>query len=333
MTQSLVENLTIKAELIHYDRRWQLHLRAHMAGLDFRGKAHKEREVVHQAMYKFFRRLNDDTSKVVLDRQRIVKAAGMDFEDAARQETLFCVAMFGNTTPTLYWTIWELFSRPTLLEEVRKELEEHAVIRGSATNDEDGPVENVLDIAALKRDCPLLFSMFQETQRIHHVHANIRKVMADTFIDNGRYLLRKGNYVQMPGAPIHYDEAVYGPTAKIFDPYRFIEKGEEKAQETGPKSYVQPPATGFFAWGTPPHLCPARQFAAAEILITVALLAMQCDVVPVGDGEWEKPTLRYSDVAAVLTPLKEFDVQIKPKPGAGNWTVKMGKANTSFNIA
>lgn len=300
-----------------------------MAGLDFRGQAPKEREIIHQAMYKYCRRLHDDVSKVVMDRQHILKAAGMDFEDAARQETLFCVAMFGNTTPTLYWTIWELFSRPSLVEEIRKELEERAVIKS-----QDGAVRHALDIAALKRDCPLLVSTFQEAQRMHHVHANIRKVMEDTFIDNGRYLLRKGNYLQMTGVPIHYDEAVYGPTAKTFDPYRFVDNYNEKATQNGGKCYVQPPSTGFFAWGTPPHLCPARQFAAAEIMITVALLVLQCDLIPVAnEGQWTLPELRYNDVAAVLTPLKEFDVQVVPRPGAGTWTVEMGRANTSFNMA
>ncbi|KAH6653320.1 cytochrome P450 [Truncatella angustata] len=312
--------------------RWQLHLRSHMAGLDFFGKANKEREVVHKAFFKYCIKLQDETSKVVLDRQRVVKAAGMDFEDAAKQETLFCVAMFGNTTPTLYWTIWELFSRPALVEEVRQELEEHAIIRNPEEKDGGDTAGNVLDIAALKTQCPLLFSIFQETQRMHHIHANIRKVMADTFIDNGRYLLRKGNYLQMPGSPIHYDEDVWGPTAKTFDPYRFTEN-RNKEQEPGSKVFVPPPS-GFLAWGTPPHLCPARQFAATEILITVALLVIGCDLVPnTSDGQWEKnPAVRYSDVAAVLTPIKEFDVQVKPREGAGKWTVKMGMAKTQVNL-
>ncbi|KAK8015477.1 hypothetical protein PG990_008773 [Apiospora arundinis] len=309
--------------------RWQLYLRAHMASLDLFGKANTEREVVHKAIIEYCRQLPDDASKVVLDRQHILKAAGMDFENAAKQETLFCVAMFGNTTPTLYWTIWELFSRPSLLEEVRQEVEEHAVIKNNTSDSELGE-DHVLDVAALKTQCPLLLSMFQETQRIHHVHANIRKVTADTLIDNGRYLLRKGNYVQMAGSPIHYSQDVWGPTVREFDPYRFMEQ-RKKSKDA---SSFAPHPSSHLAWGTPPHLCPARQFAATEIMITVALLAMECDVLPKsGNGQWKSPSLRYNDVAAVLSPGEEFEVQVRPRSGAGGkWAVKMGKAKTQVNI-
>lgn len=309
-----------------------------MAGLDVFGKANREREVVHQAFIRHCRALSDDTSKVVRDRQHIVKAAGMDLEDAAKQETLFCVAMFGNTTPTLYWMIWELFSHPDLLQDVRREIAKHAVTRKPNSDEGDGPVENVLDIAALKTQCPLLFAVFQETQRVHHVHANIRKVTADTFLDDGRYLLRQGNYLQMAGSPIHHDEGLWGPTAKVFDPRRFLpvsRSGSDAAQQPGSKRPCVPPPTGFLAWGTPPHLCPARQFAATEIMITVALLAMQCDLVPVAGrgGEWPKnPALRYSDVAAVLGPNKEFEVQVRPGAGAGRWAVEMGTSKTQLNL-
>ncbi|KAK8043802.1 hypothetical protein PG994_012640 [Apiospora phragmitis] len=289
--------------------RWQLYLRSQMASVDFFGKANQEREVVNKAIIEYCRKLKDDTSKVVLDRQRVLKVAGMTFEDAAKQETLFCVAMFGNTTPTLYWFIWELFSRPSLLEEVRRELEEHAITRDKANQG-----EHVLDIAALKTRCPLMLSVFQETQRIHHVHANIRKVTADTFIDNGRYLLRKGNYLQMAGSPIHYSEEIWGPT----------QAGSKEA------SFVPQPSA-FMAWGTPPHLCPARQFAATEVMLTVALLAVECDIFPNG-GQWKSPTLRYNDVAAILSPGKEFELQVKPRRGAGKWDVKMGMGKTQVNI-
>ncbi|CAJ2510213.1 Uu.00g061130.m01.CDS01 [Anthostomella pinea] len=283
---------------------WQAHLHSHMAGLDFFGKANKERKVVHKAFFKWCRELRDDTSKVLLDRQRIVKAAGMDFEDAAKQETLFCVAIFSNTAPTLYWTIWELFSRPALLEEVRDELEEHAITRDEGDKDGEGTAQHTLDITALKTQCAILLSMF---------------------IDNGRYLLRKGNYVQMPGAPIHYDESVWGPTAKTFDP---------EAKQPGSKPFAPLPA-GFLAWGTPLHLCPARQFATTEILITVALLAVQYHLVPVAsNSEWEKnPAIDYNDVVAVFNPLKDVEVEAKPRKGAGNWTVKMGKSKTQVVIA
>ncbi len=149
-----------------------------------------------------------------------------------------------------------LFSRQEILAEVREEIEAQAVI---------GSKEHgfVLDVAALKTRCYLLLSVYEETQRTRHAHANIRAVLSDAVLD-GRYLLKAGSYLQMPGQPIHASTEVWGHSASEFDPYRFVQKRgiARGAIPTG----------GFLAWGAPPHLCPARQFATTEILIAVALL-------------------------------------------------------------
>ena len=95
----------------------------------------------------------------------------------------------------------------------RQEVEAQAVIKQN-----DG---HALDVGALKSRCPLLLSVFQETQRVRHIHAAIRRVMKDTLLD-GKYLLKEGNYLQMPGHSIHSNTSIWGPSAREFDPYRFI---------------------------------------------------------------------------------------------------------------
>lgn len=220
--------------------------------------------------------------------------------------------MLSNTVPTFYWTIWELFSRRSLLHEVRQELEAQAVIK-----QEHG---YTLDLGALKSKCPLLLSVFQETQRIRHIHAAIRRVMKDTLLD-GKYLLKEGDYLQMPGHPIHVNTTIWGPSAREFDPYRFLK-------------IAKPTGSGFMAWGTPPHLCPARQFAATEILIMVALLAMRADLEPVS-GVWERnPSLDFNDPVTVLNPKKDVQMNINVRgQWAGKWALHMSPSHSRVPLA
>ncbi|KAK6951820.1 hypothetical protein Daesc_006345 [Daldinia eschscholtzii] len=324
-------------------RELHVHLPKNMAGLDFFKKCAKAREVLHTALLKYCAAPHADAALSVFERQRVLREGGMTLEDAAKQETSVSVAIFANTAPTLFWTIWELYSRPEVLEEVRQEIEANAVFRKSDMEEkahDDTEAETgadfVLDVAALKTQCPLLLSVFQETQRTRHVHANIRKVLADTLLDDGRYFLRKGNYVMMPGSPIHADVRVWGQSAGAFDPYRFV-PANHRAKASNPNNVAAaPPPSAFLSWGAPPSLCPARQFASTEILIIAALLTMRVDLTPAtSNGEWEaKPALNHGEFVAVCNPAEdvEMHMDIREK-GLGKWALKMAGSKTRVPIA
>lgn len=226
--------------------------------------------------------------------------------------------MLSNTVPTFYWTIWELYSRDGLLAEVREELTARAIVE-----QEDG---FALNIAALKSECSLLLSVFQETQRTRHIHAAIRKIMSDTLLD-GKYLLKRGNYLQMPGGPIHSNTELWGPSATEFNPYRFVDQG---AHAGGLKQRGR----DFFAWGAPPHLCPARQFAATEIMILVALLVIRVDIRPVR-GTWEKsPALDFKDPVTVLNAKTDVQVHVSVREKwAGKWRLHMSPSTHRIPLA
>jgi cytochrome P450 len=255
----------------------------------------------------------------------------MGFEDAARQESNFCVAVFGNTAPTLFWAIYEIFSRPELLAEVREEIETNAV---EGTEGED-VFRFTLDVAALKTKCPLLLSTYQEVQRSRDSHANIRTVLADTFLDEGRYLLRKGNYCLIPSASVHKSTSIWGESATTFDPYRFTARNTRNGEQRSDLKSGVPPPSSFLAWGNPPYLCPARQYAATEIFILLALLVMQVDLVPVGNkGQWERyPALNTGDLVSVFNPMKDIEVEVKPtKSARGKWMLNMGESKTRIAL-
>ncbi|KAG5928684.1 hypothetical protein E4U42_000162 [Claviceps africana] len=293
--------------------KWQEYLPMHLAGFDPLGKGYQHRQVVYDAYIEYCRNLPEDGSELARVHKRIMQDSGVDELDYAKQASLFTFAVFANTSVTLYWTIWELFSRPSVLSEVRKELETHAIQR---TEDRTG--EFTLDLAALKSKCPILLSVFQETQRTRHVNASFRKVMTDTVLDD-KYLLKAGNFLQLPGHPVHCDTSLWGPDAREFNPYRFVPTRKKQVETLQPNSFV--------AWGLPPFLCPARQFAAAEILIATALLAIRADLLP-RCGKWDpSPALNYTESSTLLNPEKDLRVDVRSREmWTGTWSLRMGES-------
>lgn len=296
-------------------RKWHGHLSAHITGVDFDvfRRGYTARQKVFDAHERYCNNIPNDASRLFTERWRVFQEAGISNTDCIKQQATLPIGMLSNTVPTLYWTIWELYSRPKLVSEVRQELALMAVSK------REGGF--ALNVAALKQKCPLLLSVMQETQRVRHVHAAIRKVMNDTMLD-GKYLLKQGNYVQMPGYAIHYNKDIWGPTAHSFDPYRFM---SAETKRTG---------SNFLAWGAPPHLCPARQFAATEILILVALLVMRAQLSP-ASGEWEaSPALDFNDPVTLLNPKKDERIRVVPRPEwDGSWTVVMSESTLRVPLA
>lgn len=304
-------------------RKWHTHLSAHISGLDFDmlGNGYAARQKVIDAHIKYCRDIPHDASLVFKERWRVLLEAGISEMDCVRQQATLPIGMLSNTVPTFYWTIRELFSRGDILTHVREELQVQAVVE-----QEDG---FALDIAALKSKCPLLLSVLQETQRVRHVHAAIRKVMKDTLLD-GKYLLKAGNYLQIPGNTIHFNTDIWGPAASKFDPYRFVNPG----RDVEGRDAVKNSGSDFLAWGVPPHLCPARQFAATEILILVALLAIRADLRPVS-GTWEKnPALDFNDPITVLNPKKDVQIHVSIREQwAEKWTLLMSQSKDRVPLA
>ncbi|OAA53194.1 Cytochrome P450 [Cordyceps fumosorosea ARSEF 2679] len=342
---------------------WHAHLSSHLSGavnLDslFR-TGYAARQKVFAAHERYCAAVPGDASELLRSRWRVLRAAGVPEADCARQQATLPIGMLSNTVPTLYWTLWELFSRPTLLALVRDELLAAGAVvvvqrptpqevddTGSSSGAGHG--EFALHVAALKRRCPLLLSVMQETQRARHVHAAVRKVLRDTELDGGRYLLRGGSYLQMPGYAIHHSTSVWGPSAGEFDPHRFVPREEEAEEEEegegggggggGGETTKRRKQRGsdFLVWGAPPHLCPARQFAATEMLILVALLAMRADLAPAeGGGAWEAaPALDLGDPVTVLNPKRDVPVRVMSRPEwEGEWSVVMSESTLRVPLA
>jgi cytochrome P450 len=304
-------------------RTWNDGVPTLVAGLAiFARKTLKARIILIDTFNKYLKRGFRDAALVIKERIRVLSDYGAPRDDIARMQVAFGVALLSNTAPTAFWFLYNIFSQPPLLQALRAELDKHAV-PSPGTQDEK-PLDFEVDVVAIKTKCPLLLSVLEETQRHLTIHANIRMVLEDTTLDD--YHLLKGNYVQIPNAPIHHDTELWGSDAAEFNPYRFT-------KIDGTKLAPSLPSYAYLAWGTAPHLCPARQFASTELLVMAAQLVLRVDIKPVG-GRWVRPKTSIGDLVTMLPPKKDIEVEVTAREGReGNWTFKMGESMSRVPLA
>ncbi|KAK6509867.1 hypothetical protein TWF481_004595 [Arthrobotrys musiformis] len=306
---------------------WYPNLMKHLSGYPsfLLKESSKARDKFLGSFSQYLQNDHSDAGEVIFARERLFARDQVPARDMATSQALFTVGLIGNLSPTVFWTVWDIFSRPQLLAEIREELERVAVTRYDG---EGGPTFE-LDIAALKSRCPLLLSAHEETQRTRFRHANVRQAMEDTLLD-GKYWLKKGSMLIIPNKMIHNHPEIWGENAKEYDPRRFTsEKGLPIGRSALSTSYA------FLAWGTAPTLCPARQFAATQILLFAALMVLRFEVDPVyGGGQWKEPKLLTGALAVIEPPNEKLDVRIRNRMGAeGSWRLKMGESKTRVPIA
>ncbi|QPG96717.1 hypothetical protein C2857_005082 [Epichloe festucae Fl1] len=187
-------------------RQWQNYLTAHLAGLDVFGKGYRRlRQTVYDAYIKYCRELPDDGSQLARGHKRVIREAGVNELDYAKQASLFTIAVLSNTAPTLFCTIWELFSRPKVLDQVRKEVETHA--DGARGKLATSPSTWQPSKPSAPFSCPCVPG--------DPAHASCECQLPESHgrhgPEHGRYLLKAGNFLQMPGHPIHNNTALWGP--------------------------------------------------------------------------------------------------------------------------
>ncbi|KAI1333954.1 cytochrome P450 [Xylariaceae sp. FL0016] len=295
---------------------WDKHRPALHLGIDPLGKGAQARAKVVEALGVYVQDgVSEETSHLVRERQRSLQEGGIDTEDALKMQAFLNDGNF-NIVPTLYWTIYDIFSRPELLEAIRNEVADRAIV-------DSGDGGFTLDISAVKTKCHLLLSSFQETQRIRHMLSTSRSVLEDTLLD-GQYLLRKGNLLYLPAQPIHHNPDIWGPRATEFDPYRFVRGASN--------SKILP--SNFLPWGSAPHICPTRQFISAGILVHTAIMAARIDLTPVKGRTWmEEPAVRWVEIATLPTARENVYLKVTPrKEGSGKWRVTTGRSQTAVPL-
>jgi cytochrome P450 len=261
----------------------------------------KAREKIAAALLEYHRNGGvEHASELVKSRHEAIIGAGISPEEYALLETPLPTGFLSNTVPATFWTIYEIYSRPELLNDLRNEVELNALsIRADGTH--------VIDVGALRGNCPLLLSTFQEILRLRTISTPTRFVTQDTMIAD-KYFLKAGSLVTMPSIEMGQRPEVWGETARVFDAQRFTKGAASEARlgEREPRRLG-----GFMTFGVSPTICPGRHFASSEILGMVATMILRYDISPVS-GIWEEPEKFLSSVVSIMSPVKgEFPVTVK----------------------
>ena len=238
-------------------------------------KAHKGRTVCFKAFKQYFESgHHENGSCLVQARYGTSYKYGISVDDIAHFEVASILAILDNTMPAAFWMLFYVFSSPSILVDLRLELEEILQTTSNSTN----ATRRILDVTKMKGKCPLLVSAFQETLRHRSCGVSTREVLQDTWL-NGNYVLKKGSIIQMPSSVIHKDSLIWGPTVEEFDPRRFMKSTSKNAGDQ------RAPPAAFRAFGGGTTLCPGRHFAGMEVMCVVAMFVMRYDVEPVcGNG-------------------------------------------------
>ncbi|KAL3470271.1 cytochrome P450 [Aspergillus californicus] len=261
-------------------------------------KAYQGREAAHKGFVKYYAADgHKDGSELTIARHKTLAAAGLHIKDIARIEVSMGLGLLSNTVPAAFWILFDLYRRPDLLREIREELTANAL-----RIDHTG--KHIINVPAIRDDCPLLVSTYQEILRVRAASSPTRIASQDVLLAD-KYLLRKGCIISIPGQSIARREDVWGSNALDFNPRRYIKTPDHNPRRTG----------GFMSFGVSPVICPGRHFASTEILGVVALLALRLDIEPTG-GAWYEPRVNSLAIASGMKPiLGGFEVRVKQREG------------------
>ncbi|TDZ41095.1 25-hydroxycholesterol 7-alpha-hydroxylase [Colletotrichum trifolii] len=207
----------------------------------------------------------DSASAVIKGRAAFWRSFGLSDILIGAMDSL-PVASTVNTAPSMFWLLVNVFAEPEYLNRVRKEVESASVI--TITEDEGRRIANV-DVMSLGTKCQYLVACYREALRMENTVTGSRTVMdKDTTItdhETGReYLLKKGIEVQWSASVMH-KQPVWGEDAEVYNPERWVKKPLETTKST---------KEAFVPFGGGKHLCPGRNFAFAELLGCLAVLAV-----------------------------------------------------------
>jgi hypothetical protein len=279
-------------------------------------KGYMARERVTSALVDWVQKgYYHEASHLIQERIRL-NSTKFNMEQVAQVELSVMFAILTNAVPTACWVISYLYTQPTLLSEVRQELEKSDLVKSNGTS-------RIISITKLKTCCPLLVSIFREILRFYAANTSARQVLEDTIIAD-KYLLKKGNMVQIAGDAIHKDAKVWGSDVGHFNPYRFVNSSSGIFTEELPGEKVKtvhPVAFRGFGGGT--SLCPGRHFAQSEIVGLAAVMVLGYDLMPVGGDKLVLPPKKEPLLPlGVLKPDGDMTVRLQRRQGLEDvqWT-------------
>ncbi|KAF7895138.1 hypothetical protein EAF00_006952 [Botryotinia globosa] len=263
-------------------------------------ECYQAREYMTRAFNKYFENGgHNEASALMKARFNHSTEHKLPVDDIARFEVGNTIGLLSNTSPSAFWMVYHVYADPSILADCRKEISQ---VLDEATTTKNGKIITIrtIDMTRVKVDCPILVSTLQEVLRVHTIGMSTRMVMKDLLLD-GKYLLKKGNTLLIPGPVQHTSKSAWGPDVEAFNHLRFLPENKRH----------NPIAFRGFGGGT--TLCPGRHFAATEILAFAALLILRFDVVPV-NGKWDHITSNKAALwETTAAPDEDINVTISPR--------------------
>lgn len=278
-------------------------------------KAWKGREALVDAFTNFYKSDGlKNASKLAHARYNVNITNGISLEESARIEAGLGLGLLSNTVPTTFWLMFDLYSRPKLLEQLREEIRNNALyINGNSAT---------IDLADLRDQCPLLVSTFQESLRFRTSGASTRFVYEDMMFDD-KYLLRAGSIAYIPAQPVHSHADVWSQSSREFVPDRFLKSNPRKLG-------------GFLGFGVSPSICPGRHFASGEIISFAAAMILRFDLFPAkSPSSWVEPKLNLNSVVATAIPPGEpflVNLIVREECADFDWDFRVTKGKGQFAL-
>lgn len=236
--------------------------------------AAQDREKLVQSFIKYHAEGGlEDAARLVQETTKVGKKYGLSDDAIARFDLGIAQGLLANSVPVAAWMVLHIFSFPSLLAEIRSEVERLVVPEKS----ENGSRILKVDFARIRTECPLLVAVWHEVLRINSYLPAGRTVTEDTIIQD-EYLLKKDATVFIFSGVLHADAQEWGPDFNHFNPRRFLPDHTQR----------KPHPAAYRAFGGGAFLCPGRHLAFIEITAFVATLVLGFEIRP-EKGGWPAP--------------------------------------------
>lgn len=268
--------------------------------------SYKARSKLHDAFLKYYRSNgdgNENSPGFVQSKKALAQKYGLSDHYNSRADVGELLAMLVNVVPVSFWLLIYIYSSPSLLADIRAEVQHllsHQDTQTDTTDSVDAE-QRQLDVTQIQSNCPLLYSTWQEVLRVVSVVTTSRCVVEDTYIGD-EILLKKGGIVQIPTGALHTDQNLWGLDVNEFDPHRFMKSRQ-----------AQHPAA-YRPFGGGSTMCPGRHLAVTEILGFISAFILGFDMSPV-EGKWKLPEKDSRPFPGTLKPASDIKVSISRRVG------------------
>ncbi|KAN0096547.1 cytochrome P450 [Hyaloscypha variabilis] len=242
-------------------------------------------------------------SALLQGRREIGKKHGFNDTQIAEWDLLFTIAAVTNAIPISFWMVSYILADPSLLSEVREELQ--AIVQMEELK---GEKVLKLDPRMIRERCPLLISIWEELLRFTSQPTLGRYVTTDTVLNN-EYLVKAGSVVQIPTQITQGSSSIWGPSASDFNPRRFLRKEENKKLGKEEREQERLQRRAYTPFGGGKNLCPGRHAAANETLSFVAMVVVAFTVER-EDGGVFGVIGEATRAAGASVPKAEGDVRV-----------------------